>query len=137
MSNFLSRRIVTEDLKVEVILGSLEGDAKTFSLGIDMPEDVDGLWEELDARFGEPEDARLEALRECVQKPTQTIRQYCDTIQKLSYDVCISSTHLKQLFIAGLHNASAFSPHLTANINTFADLKDLSAQAQRYARAYR
>lgn len=58
-------------------------------------------------------------------------------MQKLAYEVPISVTQLKQLFIAGLHNASAYAPHLTANINTFADLKDLSAQAQRYARAYK
>jgi hypothetical protein len=65
MNNFLARRVVTEELKVEVILGSLEDDAKVFSLGIDMPPDVNSLWEELDARFGEPEDARLEALKGC------------------------------------------------------------------------
>lgn len=66
MANFLARRVVTEDLKVEVILGSLEDDAKVFSLGIDLPPDTATLWDELDARFGEPEDARLEALRDCV-----------------------------------------------------------------------
>ena len=58
-------------------------------------------------------------------------------MQKLAYNVDISSTQLKQLFIAGLSNATSWKPHLTANINTFPDLASLAAQAQRYARAYK
>jgi uncharacterized protein YdiU (UPF0061 family) len=56
---------------------------------------------------------------------------------KLSYDMNISQMQLKQMFIAGLHNATHFQAHLSANIHTFIDLKDLAAAAQRYARAYK
>ena len=59
-------RQVTEVIKVEIIVGSMTGDAATFVMGIELPEDVNGLWEILDERFGEPEDARLDALTSCI-----------------------------------------------------------------------
>ena len=110
-------------------MGSLQDDAKIYSLGVDLPESMDDFWATMDDSFGEPEDSRLEALKECIQTAQQSIRQYCNVMLKLSYDMNKSQMQLKQMFIAGLYNATHFQAHLSANIHTYIDLKDLAAAA--------
>ena len=63
MQNFLARRMISEEMKVEVAMGSLQGDAKIYSLGINLPESMDEFWATMDDRFGDPEASRLEALK--------------------------------------------------------------------------
>jgi hypothetical protein len=68
MENFLQRRSLTGALKLEVLASAMIGDASTFLMGVDLPTEVEELWDMLDERFGEPEDARLDALLRCTQK---------------------------------------------------------------------
>ena len=65
MENFLNRRVLTDDLRIEVVVAALTGDAATFIMGVELPGNLEELWFILGERFGEPEDVRLDALTHC------------------------------------------------------------------------